>query len=272
MKKFPDVTKPIIALLHLCALPGDPFYERGTTMEQIVAQAGRDLDALQKGGVDAVLFSNEFSIPYRKQADHLTTAAMGRIIGELRHDIGVPYGVDLLQDPVNIIDLAVAVDASFVREQFTGAFVGESGLFQTNIAETMRRRRALDAMDLKMFYFLNNESDENLVPVHYPDLAEAVIFDCRPDAFCVTGAHAGLEANNTMIEEVREAIKRHNVPVFAATGCRKENVRHKLDISDGILVGTTLKYDGKFENHIDPERVKAFMNEVQAYRKEKRQI
>ena len=264
--------KPVIGLLHLNAFPGEPLYKNGDSMEKTVEDARTDLKALQEGGVDGVLFSNEFSLPYQNPVDYVTACGMARVIGELMTEIRIPYGIDLESDPMAAMDLAAAVDAQFVRGTFTGAYSGVEGISEYDPAKILRRKKALGLETCRMFYFLNNESDENLVPVHYPDLAEAVIFDCRPDAFCVTGAHAGLEANNTMIEEVREAIKRHNVAVFAATGCRKENVRHKLDISDGILVGTTLKYDGKFENHIDPERVKAFMNEVQAYRKEKRQI
>ena len=264
--------KPVIGLLHLNAFPGEPLYKNGDSMEKTVEDARTDLKALQEGGVDGVLFSNEFSLPYQNPVDYVTACGMARVIGELMTEIRIPYGIDLESDPMAAMDLAAAVDAQFVRGTFTGAYSGVEGISEYDPAKILRRKKALGLETCRMFYFLNNESDENLVPVHYPDLAEAVIFDCRPDAFCVTGAHAGLEANNTMIEEVREAIKRHNVPVFAATGCRKENGRHKLEISDGILVGTTLKYDGKFENHIDPERVKAFMNEVQAYRKEKRQI
>ena len=101
-KGIKEIKKPIVALLHLAAFPSDPNYVRGTTMREIVKQAAKDLEALQKGGVDAVLFSNEFGIPYRNVADHMTTAAIARIVGELKHDISVPYCVDLLQDPVNI--------------------------------------------------------------------------------------------------------------------------------------------------------------------------
>ncbi|MBR3749186.1 MAG: SgcQ protein, partial [Firmicutes bacterium] len=54
--------KPIIAMLHLDALPGDPAYRRDSSMAQIVEHARRDLHALQDGGVDGVLISNEFSL------------------------------------------------------------------------------------------------------------------------------------------------------------------------------------------------------------------
>ena len=42
------VEKPIIALLHLRALPGDPLY--AGDVEQVFRQAREDLIALQDGG------------------------------------------------------------------------------------------------------------------------------------------------------------------------------------------------------------------------------
>src|SRR5690349_18122624 len=57
------VQKPVIAMLHLDALPGDPSYDTAAGMRAVVDNARRDLDALQSGGVDAVMFSNEFSLP-----------------------------------------------------------------------------------------------------------------------------------------------------------------------------------------------------------------
>lgn len=264
--------KPVIGLLHLNAFPGEPLYKSGDSMKKTVEDARTDLKALQDGGVDGILFSNEFSLPYQDPVDYVTACGMARVIGELMPEIRLPYGIDLESDPMAAMDLAAAVDARFVRGTFTGAYSGVEGIGEYDPSKILRRKKALGLDDCRLLYFLNNESDENLVPVEYPDLAEAIIFDCRPDALCVTGAHAGIEAKNTMLEEVRDAIKEHNVPVFAATGCRKENVRHKLSISDGVLVGTALKYDGKFDNHIDPERVKSFMMEVQAYRAENGQI
>ena len=79
--------KPIIALLHVRALPGDPMYMPGDTMEQVVEKARADLIALQNGGVDAILFSNEYSLPYQTQVDPVIVAAMSRVISELRTDL-----------------------------------------------------------------------------------------------------------------------------------------------------------------------------------------
>ena len=88
--------------------------------------------ALQKGGVDAVMFSNEFSLPYLTKVETLTVASMARIIGELLGDIKIPFGVNVLWDPIASLDLAVAVGASFVREIFTGVYASDFGLWNTD--------------------------------------------------------------------------------------------------------------------------------------------
>ena len=54
--------------------------------------------------------------------------------------------------------------------------------------------------------------------------------------------------------------------VFANTGCRVNTIENLLSIADGAVVGTTFKYDGKFENQVDVRRVKEFMDKVHSFR------
>ncbi len=259
------VEKPIIALLHCNPFPGDPRFEDGVdSMEKAVVDARNDLHALQEGGVDGVLFSNEFSFPYQAKAEPVQACGMSRIIGELKGEIKVPFGIDLEADPMLAMDLAAAVDACFIRGTFTGTYVGVGGITCPDTGAILRRKKALGLKNVKLLYFLNNESDSYMTPVDYPDLAGEIIFNCEPDALCVTGAHAGVEARNTMIEKTREKVHHLGVPVFAATGCNATNIREKLAISDGALVGTCLKEGGKFKNHVDLARVKEFMSQARA--------
>ena len=68
MKSWMDdvfaVKKPVIAMLHLSALPGDPGFDSRAGIDAVVERAKKELDALQGGGVDGVMVSNEFSLPY----------------------------------------------------------------------------------------------------------------------------------------------------------------------------------------------------------------
>lgn len=265
-KKMFGYEKPVIALLHLNAFPGDPLFKRGDSMRKAVEDARKDLHALQDGGVDGILFSNEFSLPYQTHVDFIAPAAMARIIGELMPEIRVPFGIDCESDPMAAVDLAAAVDANFVRGLFTGAYVGDGGFTVPDVAAVLRRKKALGLDDCRLLYFLNNESDEYVAPRDVISIAKSILFCARPDAYCLMGFHAGQEADSNSIMEIRRAVP--DVPVFSGTGCKAHNIIQKLEASDGACVGTTFKVDGKFDNHIDPERVKEFMAQVAVFRRE----
>ena len=256
--------KPVVALLHIRALPGDPLSDE--SLSDVLAHARADLHALQNGGVDGILFSNEFSLPYQAKTDICTIAAMAYIIGALKSEITIPFGVDVIMDPAASIDLAAATGAKFVRGIFTGAYVGDGGIYNTDVANVLRRNKALGRDEVKLLYFLNCESDAYLAERRLEDIAKSVIFNCHPDVLCISGPGAGLEASSEWIKSVRK--NTGDVPVFANTGCNAQNIIEKLTVSDGCCVGTTFKYEGKFNNFIDEKRVSEFMSQVRKYRTE----
>ena len=132
------VEKPIIALLHLDALPGDPGY--CGSMDTVLEHARQDLVALQNGGVDGILFANEFSLPYQPVADVAVISAMAYIIGALRPLIRVPYGVNVVKNPIATIDLAAATGARFVHTWENMAFIPPTAVRQSATARRWRSR------------------------------------------------------------------------------------------------------------------------------------
>ena len=259
------VQKPIIAMLHLDALPGDPAWRRDDSMETVVAHARADLLALQEGGVDGVLVSNEFSLPYQRHMDFVTPAAMARVIGELKQDIRVPFGVDAISDGLACIELAAAVGADFVRGTFCGVYVGDGGWYNNDFSQLLRRKAALGLDDLRMFYFLNPESDRNLDTRPLPDIAKSLSFKAGADAFCISANAAGEDVNAQLMDSVR-AVVQPDVAIVCNTGCRIDTIRTKLQSADAAVVGTTFKENGDFRAYVDVDRVKAFMDVVKAYR------
>jgi predicted TIM-barrel enzyme len=67
LKDLFGTNKPIIAMCHFLAMPGDPGYDKSGGIELVYEKAKADMLALQEGGVDAIMFSNEFSLPYLQQ-------------------------------------------------------------------------------------------------------------------------------------------------------------------------------------------------------------
>jgi uncharacterized protein len=256
--------KPIIAMCHLRALPGDPGYDPAAGLAGVIAAARADLLALQDGGVDAIMFSNEFSLPYLLKVEPVTVACMGRIIGELLPQVRVPYGVNVLWDPIASLDLAVAVGASFVREIFSGVYASDFGLWNTNCGEAVRHRQRIGGEQVRLLFNILPEAAVYLAGRDPAEIAKSTVFNHRPDALCVSGLTAGAQADPQALQVVKEAVP--NTVVFANTGLRPETVETQLAIADGGVVGTTFKVDGVFENPVDGERVKAFMGRVKQFR------
>jgi len=256
--------KPIIAMCHFSPLPGDPAFDKEGGMKKVVEWARKDLLALQNGGVDAVMFSNEFSLPYMTKVDTVTVAAMARVIGELMSDIKIPFGVNVLWDPTATLDLAAATGAKFVREIFTGVYASDFGLWDTNCGATVRHQYAIGAEKVRLLFNIVPEAAKYLADRDIVDIAKSTVFNARPDALCVSGLTAGIETDVQILKRVKEVVP--DTVVFANTGVKLENVEEQLKFADGAIVGTTFKRDGRFENHVDEGRVKAFMDKVKAIR------
>ena len=262
LKEVIGTEKAIIAMCHLEPLPGDPYFV--DSMDYAIEMARRDLLALQNGGVDAVMFSNEFSLPYLTNVETITVACMARIIGELKRDIKIPYGVNVLWDAEKSLDLAVATDAKFVREIFTGVYASDFGVWNTNVGKTIRHARQIGGDGIKLMFNIVPEAAKYLADRNIADVAKTTVFNNRPDAICVSGITAGAETDSQILKLVKEAVPA--TVVLANTGVRYENVETQLAIADGAVVGTTFKQDGIFENHVDEARVRRFMDKVRGLR------
>ncbi|SUG77944.1 Putative nucleoside tri phosphatase [Salmonella enterica subsp. enterica] len=239
LKEVIGTEKAVIAMCHLRALPGDPGFDTRKGMNWVIDRAHDDLMALQNGGVDAVMFSNEFSLPYLTKVRPETTAAMARIIGQLMSEIRVPFGVNVLWDPVASFDLAMATDAKFIREIFTGAYASDFGVWDTNVGETIRHQHRIGAGHVKTLFNIVPEAAVYLGNRDVCSIAKSTVFNNNPDALCVSGLTAGARTDSAILKRVKETVP--DTVVLANTGVCLENVEEQLCIADGCVTATTFK-------------------------------
>lgn len=258
------VDRPVIGMCHLPPLPGDPGYRSEDRVEDIVTYARAEVAALQEGGIDAVLISNEFSLPYLTRTEPITAITMARIIGELRADLSVPFGVNVLWDGIASLDLAAATGAVFVREIFTGVYASDFGLWDTDVGAAARHRQRIQAGGVRMLYNVVPEGATYLADRDLARLTRSTVFNARPDGICVSGLTAGSETSIEQLRTVKDAAG--DTPVFVNTGVTPATVAESLGIADGAIVGTYLKEDGRFENRVDVRRVTELMTRVHALR------
>jgi hypothetical protein len=256
--------KPVIAMVHLGALPGAPLHDEGRGLEGLVEDARKDLQALQAAGVDAVMFGNENDRPYEFKVDTASTATMAYVIGRLRPEITVPFGVNVLWDPLSTVALAAATGASFVREIFTGTYASDMGPWEPDAGQAMRYRNRLGRRDCAMLYNVSAEFAHSLDARPLPDRARSAVFSSIPDAVLVSGQITGEAARMEDLEGVKRALPA--TPVLANTGVKHDTIAQVLSVADGCVVGSALKVEGHTWNAVDPDRARDFMARARAAR------
>lgn len=252
--------KIIIGMAHFPPLPGLPLYDDSRGVDYIIKRIRDDVKNLQDGGVDYIMFCNENDRPYKLKADYTTVAVMGRTIGEISKEIKVPFGIDILWDPIAAISLAKATGASFLREIVTGTYVSDMGLWNTNIGELYRYKKLIDAGNVAIFFNISAEFAYNLDRRPLEEIAESVVFSSLADVILVSGPKTGTPPSTEAIQKIKAKVK--DVPIFVNTGLNVENAQELLKVADGAIVGTSLKKSGITWNPVDIKKVKKLMKVV----------
>lgn len=262
-KELFGTDKPVIGMMHIKALPTDPKWDEAGGMEAVMERARHDLHALQNGGIDGVLFTNEFSIPYTRNIRPVIVACLADIIGELKDEIKVPFGVNIAGSAYKALDLAAATEAQFIRGTFNGVYVSDSGISVNNLGEMMRHRKELGLDKLRILATVVPEGAKALVEKDVEKTVKALDFSLAPDAMLVFGKAAGSEVDYSLVERAKSVTE---TPVMISNGVKPDTVVKSLQISDGCIVGTGIKYNGSFYDAVDEERVKVLMDRAREFR------
>lgn len=258
--------KAAIGVVHFKAFPSDPLYDPTAGMEGIVEAARRDLIALQNGGIDAVLFSNEFSFPYEPEPSMEVIAGMAYVIGALKKDIRVPYGANVISNTHASIALNAAIGGVLMRGTFAGAFSGNSGIINAHPGEYLRHRHQLGLDErLKMVHYVIPESASEIGGRDKHAIVNSELFGNLPDAIGICGANAGKKIDLEFMQEIRA--QSPDTVLFATTGVNIDTIEEIYDVADAAFIATHFKKEGIFENEVDEARVRRFMDKLKAYRR-----
>jgi uncharacterized protein len=250
------VSKPVVAMVHLPALPGRPQHDRTGGMQAIIDAAGRDIRALQDAGADGLLFCNEADLPYQLGVQPEAVAAMAAVIGAVRSEISRPFGVNLVWDPVASLAVARATGASFVREVFTGGYESDLGVMQPDLGAIGAYRAGIGASEVAIFA---NITPEFASASGHRDIAARARSAAYlgVDVLLISGAITGEPTRLSWLRQAKAAVP--GTPVLANTGVTAATVAAVMASADGAIVGTALKAGGVTWNPVDPARAAEFV-------------
>lgn len=256
--------KTVIGMVHLKALPGAPRYENN--MNAVIDAALADAATLEQGGVDGIMIENFFDAPFFK--DHVppeTVAGMARVVTMLRQKTKLPLGVNVLRnDGISALAIAAACDAQFVRINIVSwAMLADQGIIEGKAAEISRYRKMLGANTL-IFTDCLTKHAEPLAPMQMEWVALDTWERGGVQALVISGKATGYATDLGDVIAARKGAP--TAPLFIGSGVNNDNVLDFLPVVDGVLVGTSLKVDGKVENPVDGARVRAVVEKVRGYK------
>ncbi|WFR98909.1 BtpA/SgcQ family protein [Rhizobium tumorigenes] len=257
--------KAVIGVVHLMPLPGSPRYD-GETVEAIYQRGLDDAKAYLHGGCDGVIIENHGDIPFAKPDDigPETAAYMSVVSDRIRRELGRPIGINVLANAsIPALSIASASGAGFVRvNQWANAYVANEGFIEGEAARAMRFRAKLRANGIRIFADAHVKHGAHAIVADRPveeQVKDLVFFDA--DAIIATGQRTGHAADLGYIRMIKEAA---GLPTLVGSGVTPDNVNDILGIVDGVIVASSLKYDGVWWNPVELSRVQSFIAGIRA--------
>jgi len=251
--------KPVIAMVHVGALPGTPA--GGATLRELEHQAVAECAIYREAGVHGILLENMHDVPYlRGGVGPEITAAMTVLAGAVRSASALPCGVQILAG-ANHEALAVAHAAGldFIRvEGFAFAHVADEGPIESSAGSLLRFRRQIGADRVQVWADIKKKHAAHALTadVGIGETAAAAAF-MRADAVIVTGTATGASPIASDVAEVR---RQCTLPLYLGSGITADNLPRYFPHADGFIVGSAFKREGKWHEGVDGRRVETFMS------------
>jgi len=252
--------RPVIGMVHLWPMPGAPGYT-GYGVDTIIEHAVRDARALAEGGADGLIVENMWDIPFRAGSrlapESIATHAV--VARAVKQAVDLPLGINLVHNGgVALLGIAIAAGASFIRVcMLTGAGVWEAGSIDEGCAaELLRRRKELHAEHIKILADVDKKHSVRFPGIDLATHIEWTRFS-GADGLIVSGRMTGDAPDLQKVREARALAG--DLPLLIGSGATEENVGAFLQVADGVIVGSSIKAEGRCENPVDVERVQRFV-------------
>lgn len=257
----------LVGMVHVGALPGTPAH--AAPLGELVEQALADAAALAEAGFEALLVENMHDRPYLRGAvgPEITTAMTRVVLAVRQAHPDLPLGVQILAGANEAaLAVALAAGADFIRaEGFVFGAVADEGLLAEAAAgPLLRYRRAIGAEGVAILADVKKKHSSHALTadVSLAETVRAAAF-CGADALVVTGVATG---EPTALADLREAAGATELPVLVGSGVTPEQIPELLPTAAGLIVGSYIKENGRWDGPVDPERARRLVEAVHAAR------
>jgi membrane complex biogenesis BtpA family protein len=247
----------LIGMVHLGPLPGSPAFSGD--LDRIVRAAVSDARVLAQAGFDAVMIENFGDTPYfADEVPPITVAAMSHAATAIAGAVDIPIGINVLRNDARAaLAIAASCGGSFIRVNvLSGIMYTDQGLIAGRAAEIARMRTAL-APHIQV---LADVFVKHATPPPGATIEQAAADTYRragADALVISGTSTGSPTHLDDLAVIRGAVP--EAPLLAGSGVSNDTIASVLEYADGVIVGTSVKVEGKTTAPVDPERAGALV-------------
>ncbi len=234
----------IIGALHLPPLLGyDDFPGFATAWQNALS----DLNAFVKGGVDGIIFENNYDLPHKIEVDAAVVASLTYLGQKIKQACPVPLGVSVLwNDYKAALAIAKVLDLQFIRVPvFVDKVKTDYGIVEGQAEEVIKFRQSIGAEQVALFTDIHVKHAELLSQTSLVESARLAI-RAGSDALIVTGKWTGNAPAVDQLKELRQQIG--DFPMLVGSGVDQGNIKDLFVWANGAIVSTSVK-DNKRCNH-----------------------
>ena len=227
----------IIGALHLAPLQG---YNEFPGEERVVALALEDLHAFQDGGVDAIIYENNYDLPHHEKISNENFQLMLRVGKAIKDQASIPLGVNVLWNDYDAaLKLAKELQLDFIRVPvFVDDVETSYGTFRA-VGERVRDLRSeLHTDNTKIFADIHVKHSK-IISTHTIEESARLAIDAGADGLIVTGKWTGDSPDAQDLQRVRTAVG--DFPIIVGSGANSDNIGALFEVADSVIVSTALK-------------------------------
>jgi len=254
----------VIGAVHFMPLLGYPKFPGIMTVSR---NALYDLRAFSRGGVDGVIFENNYDRPHTVEVTPEVAVSMAYLGKEIVQATRIPVGVDVLWNDFRTgLALAKILNLSFVRVPvFVDTVKTDCGVIKGDTKEVIAFRKKIKAEHVAIFTDIHVKHSKLLSRYSITESARRAI-KAGSDGLIITGKWTGDAPDLDELARVREVVGQF--PIIVGSGADEKNAVALLRYANGVIVGTSLKQGGArkgehnvtaYTQRVSEQKVKKFM-------------
>ncbi|TAN58740.1 BtpA/SgcQ family protein [Patescibacteria group bacterium] len=227
----------VIGAVHFPPLLG---YKEFPGFDVALKNAIADLRAFESGGVDGVIFENNYDIPHKTAVDAPIISSMTFLGQELRKTTRLPLGISVLwNDYKAALSIAKILNLQFIRVPvFVDKVRTDYGIVNGVPKKVIDFRKSIGAEKVALFTDIHVKHATLLSRYDLITSAKMAIKN-KSDALIITGKWTGNAPAATGVKNLRSKIEQF--PILIGSGVNENNAKKLFKFANGAIVSTSLK-------------------------------